>query len=55
VYPSQILSIRKSSSIDVEVGREMEHLQATFKERDAAVTSRFLRLVRIIKRSPRKP
>jgi H+/Cl- antiporter ClcA len=55
VYPSQILSIRKSASIDVEVGREMEHLQATFKERDAAVTSRFLRLVRIIKRSPRKP
>lgn len=55
VYPSQILSIRKSSSIDVEVGHEMEDLQARFKGRDKAVTTRFLSMARNFSRRSRKP
>ena len=55
VYPSQILSIRKSSSIDVEVGHEMEDLQARFKGREKAVTTRFLSMARDFSRRSRKP
>lgn len=55
VYPSQILSIRKSSSLDVEVGHEMENLQATYMERDKGVSSRFLKVVNHLKRRTRKP
>lgn len=38
VYPSQVLSIVKSPSIQAEVGREMEFLEMTFHPRDKSVT-----------------
>lgn len=33
VYPSQILATSKSSSIDVEIGKELEDIRATYKPR----------------------
>lgn len=35
VYPSQILSVRKSPSIDVELGQEIEGVRATVRPRAA--------------------
>ncbi|MBI4912972.1 MAG: chloride channel protein [Acidobacteria bacterium] len=55
VYPSQILSIRKSSSLNVPVGQEMENLHATYLDRERGISSRFLKLLNSFKRNPQKP
>ena len=55
VYPSQILSVRKSTSIQVEVGKEMDHLDATYKEREKGVAGLLFRVLRRIGREPGKP
>ena len=34
VYPSQILSISKSPSLQVEIGQELEHVQSTYRPKD---------------------
>lgn len=34
VYPSQILAVSKSASLEVEIGREMEGIQPCYKARD---------------------
>ncbi|WP_243382336.1 chloride channel protein [Geothrix alkalitolerans] len=43
VYPSQILSMRKSASIDVEIGREVDQIEARFKGREKSLTGQLLR------------
>ncbi len=45
VYPSQILSVKKSASIDVDVGQEMDRVEAVFRERDRSVASRLIRIL----------
>lgn len=49
VYPSQILAIRKSPSISVEVGRIMEEAQPEFHLRGRSLTVILLRAARKIK------
>lgn len=49
VYPSQILAIRKSPSIRVEVGRIMEEANPEFHVRGRSVTVLLLRALRAIK------
>lgn len=44
VYPSQILSISKSASIEVEVGQEMDQVEAVYRSREKSVASRLIRL-----------
>jgi hypothetical protein len=53
VYPSQVLAIRKSPSIEVEIGKEVEDVKTTFKpgQRRFYIT-RGLRIIR--KMRPRK-
>ena len=38
VYPSQVLSVVKSSSIQAEVGQEMEFIETSFHRRNKSVT-----------------
>ncbi len=45
VYPSQVLSIAKSPSLHVELGREMEEIQTTLSLRPKGFITRVLRLV----------
>ncbi len=37
VYPSQVLAVVKSKSIQAEVGREMDLIEATFRPRDKSI------------------
>jgi H+/Cl- antiporter ClcA len=46
VYPSQILGIKKSASMEVEVGKEIEDVRANFKPRRNSLISLFLKLFR---------
>ena len=48
VYPSQVLSISKSPSLRVELGREIEEVQTTVNLRKKGVISRVLWLIKKI-------
>ncbi|MFI5252837.1 MAG: chloride channel protein [Bacteroidota bacterium] len=50
VYPSQILSIKKSDSLDVELGEELENIKATYHPREKGLIGSTLRLVKAIER-----
>lgn len=45
VYPSQILSVRKSQSIEVELGQEMESIKASYRLRDSGFLRRMIVLL----------
>jgi len=45
VFPTQVLSFKKSTSVDVEIGREMEDISTTFKFRDRSLTGFLLRVI----------
>ncbi len=49
VYPSQVLSISKSSSIEVEKGREIEDVRATYHPRKHTLISMFYLLARVFR------
>ena len=46
VYPSQILAIRKSASVDVETGREMEGIIVGVEPRSKSLSGNVFRIVR---------
>lgn len=50
VYPSQILSIKKSSSIEVEIGKELEGVKPEYKPRSKSLISVCLSIIRKIKK-----
>jgi H+/Cl- antiporter ClcA len=37
VFPTQILALKKSSSVEVEIGKELNHMNTTFKIRDKSL------------------
>lgn len=37
VYPSQIIAIRKSSSIEVPIGEEIEHVRPEYRQRERSL------------------
>lgn len=37
VFPTQILALKKSSSVEVEIGTELDHMNTTFKIRDKSL------------------
>lgn len=37
VYPSQLLSVRKSESINVQVGEEIQDIEATYEPRESMI------------------
>ncbi|MGQ9616266.1 MAG: chloride channel protein [Spirochaetota bacterium] len=49
VYPSQILAIKKSASIEVEMGRELEHVKPRFRPRVRSLIYTILKLFKQIK------
>lgn len=49
VYPSQVLAVKKSSSLEVEIGKEIEGIKPEFKARRKGLISAGLRLARKIK------
>jgi H+/Cl- antiporter ClcA len=50
VYPSQVLSIAKSGSLQVELGKEMEQIEARFNPRRSGLVTRILLWFRILGR-----
>ena len=48
VYPSQVLSISKSPSLRVEIGKEIEQIQTTLNLREKGFIARVLRLIKRI-------
>jgi hypothetical protein len=50
VYPSQILSITKSASIHVDLGKEMEEVEATYEPRSSGVIRRLVTIIRMAER-----
>ena len=50
VYPSQLLAVRKSTSIQVETGKEMENIIPDFKFREASFIGTLLKILRKIKK-----
>jgi H+/Cl- antiporter ClcA len=56
VYPSQVLAIVKSPSIHVEIGNEVERVEAEFQLRDKGLIGRGLGIAKTIKKKwrPRK-
>ncbi|MFZ5434638.1 MAG: chloride channel protein [Calditrichota bacterium] len=55
VYPSQILAIKKSESIKVELGQVMEDLDAEVRVRPDSVTGMGVRMVRKIRHIGQRP
>ena len=53
VYPSQVLSITKSPSIQVEIGEEMENIEAHYAPRQKSVISRIILLANAIEKAVR--
>lgn len=54
VYPSQILSIKKSPSLMVETGEEIEKVEAQFHPRSKSLVGIFLAIVRTLKKKIKK-
>ena len=50
VYPSQVLSIKKSSSIDVELGAELDKLKPSFQQRDKSLIDVARLLIRFVRK-----
>ncbi len=50
VYPSQILSMKKSGSIDVETGKEMDKVLAEANPREKSLTGTILRIVKMFRK-----
>ncbi len=50
VYPSQVLSVRKSESLRVELGRDIEDIEASFIPRTKGLSTRVLMLFRTLAR-----
>ncbi len=50
VYPSQILSITKSASIHVDLGKVMEDVEATYEPRKSGVIGRIVTIVKMAER-----
>ncbi len=48
VYPSQVLSVKKSPSIQVELGQEMENIKASYKLRESGLIRRVINLVEAV-------
>jgi H+/Cl- antiporter ClcA len=46
VYPSQVLAIRKSASVDVETGREVGGISVRVKPRDRSLSGNIFRIAR---------
>ncbi|MBU4371117.1 MAG: hypothetical protein KKH02_03215 [Proteobacteria bacterium] len=44
VFPTQVLSFKKSASVDVEVGSDLDHINTSFKRRDKSLTGILLRV-----------
>jgi H+/Cl- antiporter ClcA len=51
VYPSQILAMRKSESIHVQMGREIQDVLAEARPRKKSLTEMILKMFRIIRRA----
>ncbi len=49
VYPSQVLAFKKSSSIHVELGEEVERIEPRYKPRRKSLTGVILSLARVLK------
>jgi len=54
VYPSQILSIKKSPSLSVETGREIEKVRVLFQPRSRSLTGAVSGLVKMLKAKLKK-
>jgi hypothetical protein len=50
VYPSQILSISKSPSLQVELGKELANIQSSYLPRKKSLTSLILHFVDTVER-----
>jgi H+/Cl- antiporter ClcA len=50
VYPSQVLSVRKSGSIRVELGRQIDQVEASFAPREKGLATRALMVLRLVGR-----
>jgi len=50
IYPSQVLAFKKSSSLDVEIGKEVEEIAAHIKPRKKSLILAGLRLARSLKK-----
>jgi H+/Cl- antiporter ClcA len=48
VYPSQVLSVKKSPSIQVELGQEMENIKASYELRESGLIRRVVNFVETI-------
>ncbi|HEX9022186.1 MAG TPA: chloride channel protein [Nitrospirota bacterium] len=49
VYPSQVLSVRKSTSIEVEIGKELKHIEAEYEARERSLVGRLTAIAGTIK------
>ena len=54
IYPSQILSMKKSSSIQVEIGKEMETIRPVYQHRDRSVIATARNLMGVLREKGRK-
>jgi len=50
VYPSQVLAVAKSASFHVEIGKELEEVEAKFEPRDKGLIGRSLGIAKTIKK-----
>jgi H+/Cl- antiporter ClcA len=53
VHPTQVLAVRKSASIQVEIGKELENVRAEFQPRSKSIIGAGLRLLKIIRQKLR--
>jgi H+/Cl- antiporter ClcA len=55
VYPSQVLSMQKSGSIHVQLGNEMDQIEASFTPRTKGIATQILLKIRALRRWRKRP
>jgi hypothetical protein len=54
VFPTQILALKKSSSVEVEVGKELDSVNTTFKFRDKSLIGLGFKILEKLKSTLKK-
>jgi H+/Cl- antiporter ClcA len=50
IHPTQVLAIRKSTSLQVEIGSDLENVKAEFKPRSRSLVGAGIRLIKTIQK-----
>jgi H+/Cl- antiporter ClcA len=54
IFPTQIIAMKKSSSVDLELGQEMDNIKTQYKYRDKSLIGRWIRMTKKLRKAEKE-